>query len=119
MKKVLIVDDDPDILEAVQMILDSEGYDTNVTLDGHEAFTKAKHYNPDLIVLDYLLSGIDGGEICKKLKSNKETQNIPVVMISAHPPAKEIAIQSGAVGFIPKPFSLDFLLEEINKHVQN
>jgi DNA-binding response OmpR family regulator len=65
MKKVLVIDDDPDILEAVQLVLESGGFDSQASTKGEETYTKVHSYQPDLIILDVLLSGNDGRTICK------------------------------------------------------
>jgi DNA-binding response OmpR family regulator len=117
MKKVLVIDDDPDILEAVQMILESEGYGSDITTKGDETYKKIDEYKPDLIILDVLLSGNDGRKICQNLKKTDSMKKIPVIMISAHPTAKESTTECGADSFIAKPFSVDELIVEVKKYI--
>lgn len=117
MIKILVVDDDPDILEAIQLILSTGGYDSATTTKGEETYERVKEYEPDIIILDVLLSGNDGRTICQNLKRMKETTHIPVIMISAHPTAKESVKKCGADGFVAKPFSVSELLDEINKFI--
>ena len=117
MKKVLVIDDDPDILDAVQMTLMTGGYDSDITTKGDETYKKIQDYKPDLIILDVLLSGNDGRAICKNLKRNKKTKNIPIIMISAHPTAKDSTKECGADSFIAKPFSIVELLAEVKKYI--
>jgi DNA-binding response OmpR family regulator len=117
MKKVLVIDDDRDILEAVQMILDSGGYDSDVTTKGDETYIKIDTYQPDLIILDVLLSGNDGRTICKNLKSDAATKKIPIIMISAHPTAKDSTKECGADSFVAKPFSVVELLAEVKNYI--
>lgn len=114
-RKILIVDDEADILEFLQIILEEEGYTVTTTDKGEYV---EKLYNgslPDLILLDVLLSGKDGREIVKELKRQKDTQHIPVIMFSAHPSAEQTARISGADDFISKPFDIDVLLARIAK----
>ena len=118
MKKVLVIDDDPDILEAVQMVLSSDGYESEGTTKGEETFEYVQNHKPDLIILDVLLSGNDGRNICKALKQDKSTQHIPVIMISAHPTARESTKECGADSFISKPFSVSGLLAEVGKFIE-
>ena len=118
MKKVLVIDDDPDILDAVQMTLDSGGYDSDVTTKGDETYEKIVGYKPDLIILDVLLSGNDGRRICKNLKADTSTKRIPIIMISAHPTAKDSVKQCGADSFVAKPFSIAELLAEVKKYIE-
>jgi DNA-binding response OmpR family regulator len=115
MKKVLVVDDDPDILDAIQMILLSSGFDPVTTTNGEEVYQKINEHKPDVIILDVLLSGHDGRAICRNLKTDMQTENIPVLMISAHPSAKDSVKACGAEAFLAKPFSIGDLIKDINK----
>lgn len=116
MKKVLVIDDDPDILEAVQLVLTSGGYESDITTKGDETYQKISDYQPDVIILDVLLSGNDGRHICKNLKSDPKTKDIPIIMMSAHPTAKDSVKECGADSFVAKPFSVTGLLGEVEKH---
>lgn len=117
-KKVLIVDDDKGILDAISLILEDEGYTPSSISDGNKVLKKLQQFKPDIILLDVLLSGSDGRDICKQLKSDPQTKNIPVVMISAHPTAKLSIKQYGADGFLAKPFEAAELLKAIEKHTK-
>jgi DNA-binding response OmpR family regulator len=116
-KRVLIVDDDSAILEAMQMMLEMEGYEVMITLNGEEL---DKYFNkkPDLILLDIWMSGIDGRDICKNLKATPATRNIPVIMISASREVEQSAKESGADDFIAKPFQMNELLSVISAHIK-
>ena len=116
-KRLLVVDDEPDILEFLQVILEDEGY-TVVTSDKGEYLEQLHNGGlPHLILVDVLLSGKDGREIVKYLKSQEETKHIPVIMFSAHPSAEETARQAGAEDFLAKPFDIDVLLAKIAKYL--
>lgn len=115
MGKILVVDDDESILDAISLILEEDGYQVTTTAKGQEVFKKVKDERPELILLDVLLSGMDGREICKTLKTDPKTKNIPIVMISAHPTASKSAKASGADHFLPKPFGMEELLTTVNK----
>src|SRR5258708_11301154 len=111
MQQILVVDDDPDILDALQCVLEDAGYSVITCKDGVYAEELAGEANlPKLIILDVLLSGRDGREICRKLKTNERTKRIPIVMISAQPSAQKSVLASGANTFIPKPFDITNLL---------
>lgn len=114
MKKILVVDDDSSILEALKIGIESEGHDVLAISEGDEAYSSASEYKPDLILMDLLLSGRDGQDIIKELRSKKETKNIPIVMLSAHPSADKSAIKSGADAFLAKPFEFEELIKTIN-----
>lgn len=115
-KKVLIIDDDPTILEAIKLTLELEDYETQIVSDSEKIMETTKTYMPAVILLDILLSGNDGCSIAKKLKEETETKNIPIIMISAHPSAKVMAKLAGADDFIAKPFDIDDLLNIVKKH---
>lgn len=115
--KILVVDDDEGILDAISLILEDEGYLVNIISNGNSAIKKVAVYKPDLILLDVLLSGVDGREISKNLKADTQTKQIPIIMISAHPGAKETLKQYGADAFLSKPFGADDLLKMIKKYL--
>ncbi|MBV9021197.1 MAG: response regulator [Chloroflexi bacterium] len=115
-KRLLVVDDEQDILEFLQVILEEEGYSV-VTTDKGEYLEKLKNGGlPHLILLDVLLSGKDGREIAKQLKSREDTKHIPIIMFSAHPSAEETARRAGADDFLAKPFDIDVLLDKIARY---
>lgn len=118
MSRILIVDDDESILDAVSLILEESGFDVDTTFKGEETYAKISQFNPNLILLDVLMSGSDGRQICQKLKQQQETKKIPIIMISAHPTAKEGAVQCGANDFLAKPFDTDVLITKINHLLQ-
>jgi DNA-binding response OmpR family regulator len=117
-KKILVVDDDPDILDAFQFMLEDAGYEVKTTEKGEyaENLRDTNGGLPDVIILDVLLSGKDGRLICQKLKSQEETKHIPIIMISAHPNAKQSVSAVGADDFMAKPFDMDELLVTIAKY---
>lgn len=115
-KRILVVDDDEGILEALKVMLEIEGYnvETSQTADRLRRLDDANP--PQLILLDVLLSGEDGRELCKVLKRDNRTKDIPVIMISAHPTARSGALASGAEDFISKPFEMDQMLEKVAQY---
>ena len=116
-KKILVVDDEPDILEFLQDLLEGEGYTVAIT-DKAEYVQKLRAGGlPDLILIDVLLSGKYGRTIVKQLKSQEATRHVPVIMFSAHPSAEESVRVAGADDFVAKPFELDEVLAKIAKHV--
>lgn len=115
MKKVMLVDDDPGILDAVSIMLEYEGYDVRSIANGAELMTMEVDL-PDVILLDIWMSGIDGRDICKHLKRNKSTSNVPIVLISASKDIEISAMNSGADDFLAKPFEMHDLIGKIEKH---
>jgi DNA-binding response OmpR family regulator len=116
-KKILVVDDEPDILEFLQELLEEEGY--TVAITDKAEYVEKLHAGglPDLILIDVLLAGKDGRKIVKHLKSQEATRHVPVIMFSAHPSADETVRLAGADDFVAKPFELDEVLAKIAKHV--
>jgi DNA-binding response OmpR family regulator len=124
MDRVLIVDDDPDILEIVKEILAKEGYAVMVAKDGQEALNLALANNPDLIVTDCIMPVMDGIQLCQALQKDNKTKSIPVIMITAYPSEKELGLRVGAVDFLTKPIEKIDLLTRIKcalkvRHIEN
>ncbi|MEO5650503.1 MAG: response regulator [Ginsengibacter sp.] len=117
MKKVLVVDDNSDILWVVEIILKRYGFDVISTLKGEEVMSKTRMYNPQLILLDVFLSGIDGIEVCNTLKSTPETKDIPVIMFSAHTNLQDVMKFCKADDFVAKPFDSNELVKKINYQI--
>jgi two-component system, OmpR family, phosphate regulon response regulator PhoB len=119
MHQILVVDDDSDILDAMRFVLEDAGYIVKTTPTGEDVEERLTAINlPDLIILDVLLSGRDGREICRKLKLNTKTKHIPIIMISAHPAIKKSVLEAGADAFIPKPFDITHLLQKVKELIE-
>ena len=114
-KKILVVDDEDDILHFLELVLREKGYDVATASGGHEALTKAQIEQPNLILLDIMMPQMDGWEVLKLLRVDEETADIPVAMLSARTEAKDrvLGLQEGAIDYICKPFSLQDLLAKI------
>lgn len=112
--RITVADDDTGILDAVGMMLEMEGYQVNATLNGKNIISD-EEVLPDIYVLDIWMSGSDGREICKRLKSQERTKNIPVILVSASNNLKTSAEIAGADDFLAKPFDIDTLLDKIKK----
>ena len=113
MSKILVVDDDTDILSVMEILLTMKGFEVEVTTKGENTFPKIASFKPDLILLDVLISGYDGRTICRELKASQETSHIPVIMFSAHPGAAASIADYGADDFIAKPFDVINLLQKV------
>jgi len=112
---ILMVDDDPAILDSLRFLFEDEGYRVQTSEKGEyaESLRDENGGLPDLIVLDVLLSGKDGRTICRKLKSQDQTRHIPIVMISAYPDAERSTQEVGADAFVAKPFAIDQVLTTV------
>jgi CheY-like chemotaxis protein len=112
--KIFVADDDSDILEILQLMLRTRGYQVIVSNTGSELFDYRPDELPDLVLLDIWMSGINGRDICARLKDNEKTRDIPVLFISANSNIQAIAKECGAEGFIAKPFDMEMLLNKVN-----
>ena len=115
--KILVVDDEIYIVHILDFSLGMEGYEVITALDGEQALEKVKAEKPDLIVLDIMMPKLDGYEVCKYIKSNSATQNIPVILLSAkgRNVDQKMGFDVGADDYITKPFSPRKLVERINQ----
>ncbi len=114
-ESILAVDDEEDILELLRYNLEREGYRVTAAASGEEAVRLAKAIMPDLILLDLLLPGIDGLEVCRRLKGEARTQPIPIIMLTAKGEEADIVagLELGAEDYVTKPFSPRVLLARI------
>ena len=115
-KKILVTDDDEGVQEIFKLIFEKEGYEVEVLGEANKIFEN--EYNiPDLFLLDRQLSGCDGLNVCKFLKSQASTKNIPVIIVSASPDTSKLALQAGANDFIEKPFEKKSLLNIVSRWI--
>jgi two-component system, OmpR family, alkaline phosphatase synthesis response regulator PhoP len=116
-EKILIVDDEEDVLELLRYNLDKNGYKVESADSGEEAVSKTRGLLPDLVVLDLMLPGIDGLEVCRILKGDAKTRHIPVVMLTAKGEESDIVtgLELGADDYVTKPFSPRVLIARIKK----
>jgi DNA-binding response OmpR family regulator len=116
MRRILAVDDDRDILEVLQFILEDSGYKVDTLSDGSHLMDTIRDKHPDLILLDIMLGNMDGRELCKEVKRQAATHNIPVIMISAsHNASGFLNHENGPDDFIEKPFDINMLLDSIKR----
>ncbi len=118
-KTILVVDDEPFIVETVKFSLEQAGFECLVAYDGVQAIEKARNEEPDLILLDIVLPKLDGYKVCQVLKHDERYRHIPIIMLTARNQEKEkkIAMVMGADEFITKPFDSDELIESITRHL--
>lgn len=105
--QILVVDDEEDLLELVSYTFSREGYQIKTAANGEDALTQVGAEHPDLIILDLMLPGIDGLEVCRRLKRDDQTENIPIIMLTAKGEEADIVtgLELGADDYITKPFS--------------
>jgi DNA-binding response OmpR family regulator len=115
-KRILIADDDPAILDCLQIILEDADYTVEISSNG-DTIPKVHRFHPDLILLDVWMSGEDGRNICRKLKSQTGTRDIPIIMISATSYIEDSTKEAGAEDFLPKPFHMNDLLNKVEQYI--
>jgi len=121
-KKILLVDDDADFVEAIKIILENKSYDVSVAHDGKEGLKKVETEKPNLIILDVMMPEMDGYEVCAKLKADPQYEHIPILLLTAVGEAitttkytREMGMKMEADDYIPKPVELMELVERVEK----
>lgn len=114
-RKILLIEDDDAIVEVLVYNLERDGYKVQVAADGRQGLVEAQHGLPDLILLDLMLPGIDGIEVCRELRAEKATRAIPILMLTAKSEEADqlIGFSVGADDYVTKPFSVRVLLQRI------
>jgi two-component system, OmpR family, alkaline phosphatase synthesis response regulator PhoP len=109
MKKILIIEDEKNIVVSLKMFFEYMGFEVFTSNSGSDGLYLAQNKHPDLILLDLVLPKIDGFNVCKLLKNDEKTKNIPIIIISARTSKEDIdkGVSSGANNYITKPFSID------------
>ncbi len=120
MKKILIVDDEQDIVESLKFVLETADYTCYCAYNGEDGLKLAKELMPDLIILDVMMPKINGYKISRLLKYDKKYQNIPILMITARSQEEDklIGEETGADEYITKPFELDAVVEKVNQYLK-
>ena len=116
-KRILVVDDDPTSLKLLDLVLNKEGYQVTTASNGLEALRKARLESPDLLILDVMLPGFDGFEICHRLRTEPATATMPIMMLSSKQQKsdQDAASKVGANAFLPKPVDRKALLTKVTE----
>lgn len=119
--RILLVDDEPDLVKLVSKRLENEGYEVLVAMDGQAALQKAQTEKPDLIILDLMLPKLDGYKVCAMLKHDARFQKIPILVFTARAQEQDerIGLECGADAYLRKPFNGQELLDKIKILVDN
>lgn len=116
MPRILIVDDDADLLEITAIMLSRNGFQVETAISSEEAYTKIESFAPQVILLDVFLSGVDGLATCQKIKQQPASSEIPIIIFSGYPRASEsIIFDYGADDFISKPFEVPELIQKLHR----
>jgi CheY-like chemotaxis protein len=114
LKKILVLDDNEDILEIVHEVLSYAQYEVKSVSESDEFLELMEEFNPDLVLLDFRISGANGGEICRQIKSHPKFNNVPVIIFSAYINHQDEILAYGCDAVINKPFDLFELTDKIN-----
>ncbi|MGC8867079.1 MAG: response regulator [Elusimicrobiales bacterium] len=118
MAKIMIVDDDPEVLNLLQYTLESMGHSIKVCDNGRDVIDSLKEFMPDLMILDVMLPGIDGYSIATTLSQDEQLSKLPIIIISALEPSRSLFGKfNQVIAFLTKPFSTDELLEAVTNAV--
>lgn len=118
-KKILVVDDEVDLVEVIRFALEKEDFTVLVSHDGEDALEQARNESPDLIILDVMLPKLDGYKICRLLKFDERYKHIPILMLTAKTQEKDktLGMETGADDYITKPFEIDKLMKKIKSYM--
>lgn len=116
-KRILIVDDEEDIISMLKVRFEAGNYEILTASDGQEGLNKARQERPDLIILDLMLPKIDGHKVCRMLKFDESYKNIPIIMFTAKVDEKDrdISLQTKADAYISKPFEIKMLMDKVSE----
>ena len=118
-KKILVVDDEADLVETIRFPLEMEGFNVLVSYNGEDALNQARKEKPDLILLDLMLPKLDGYKVCRLLKFDERYKHIPILMLTAKTQEKDklIGKETGADEYITKPFDIDELIKKVKGYL--
>jgi DNA-binding response OmpR family regulator len=120
-KEILIVEDEPGVAVAIQFLMEQQGHNVLIAERGEDALDLVYKYKPDLVLLDIMLPGISGWEVCEIIRLNPDYRNVKIVFLTARNTEVEIAkgLALGADAYITKPFSNNRLIAKVNKLLEN
>jgi CheY-like chemotaxis protein len=115
---ILVVEDDPQVARLISLVLQRNGYTSQVVADGDSALNKARETKPSMIFADLTIKGMGGEQLCSALKANPDTKNIPYVVVSGDRDIAEKARVCGADDYMGKPFEFEDLIRLVNKYAR-
>jgi len=116
--KILLIDDDPDLVELVKSRLEAEEYEVITASDGSAGLEKSITESPDLIILDIMMPNMDGYTFVKEIKANPSIKHIPIVVLTAKDKMRDLFELEGVKAYITKPFKAEEFLEEVKRHLK-
>lgn len=120
-KKLLLIDDNIQTIEMLQIILEDEGYEVITAYVGEDGLKKTAEEKPDLVILDVMLPGMNGYQVCEKIKNNPDTKDIPVIMLTGRDTGNDFdkAMEKKADWYVVKPYNIEHLLGVMKKLIKN
>lgn len=115
---ILVVEDDPQVARLISLVLQRNGFDSDIVADGQSALSRAREVKPVLIFADLTIKGMGGDALCSALKSNPDTKNIPYIVVSGDRDIAEKARTCGADDYMGKPFEFDDLIRLVHKYAR-
>ncbi len=121
MARILVVDDEPDIVETIRFVLESRGHKVIEARDGMEALDRARNMSPDIIFLDVMMPKLDGYKVCRMLKFDSQYRNIPIILLTARAGSRDISMgeEVGADEYLTKPFDIEKVVSLVEKLAGN
>lgn len=117
--KIIVCDDDQGILDVLELMLESEGFEVITEIDSVKLISKIKEYSPHLLLLDLWMPTITGDQILRQIRNDEKMKHLPVIVLSASVHGDDIASDAGANAFVPKPFDMNDLIGKINFYLTN
>ncbi len=117
--KIMICDDDQGILDVLEMLLEPEGFEVAKEIDSTLLYDRVRTEKPDLLLLDLWMPILSGYDLIKKIRSDREVKNLPIIVLSASRNEKDIALETGANQFMAKPFDIEEIILLVNESLKN
>ncbi|MCO5214620.1 MAG: response regulator [Thermomicrobiales bacterium] len=111
--RILVVEDQEDVAQLIDVVLEGEGYTVAIAKDGANGLMLSREWNPDLILMDIMLPGVDGGTLISRLRREPETRDLPIIAMSASRTLRDRSNELEADALLPKPFNIDALLVQV------
>ncbi|SDE96714.1 two-component system, NtrC family, nitrogen regulation response regulator NtrX/two-component system, sensor histidine kinase ChiS [Mucilaginibacter pineti] len=118
MGKILVCDDEQEILDITQLILEDSGHDVTAIINSNEVVSHIENQQPDILLIDLWMPGLSGDQVITQLRTNINIINLPIIVISASKDGRAVAFAAGADDFLEKPYDMDALLIMVAKHLE-
>ncbi|RYY38021.1 MAG: response regulator [Sphingobacteriaceae bacterium] len=117
MGKILVCDDEQEILDITKLILEDSGYEVTALINSNEVISYIEKQQPDILLIDLWMPGMSGDQVIEQLRTNANITDLPIIVISASKDGRQVAFAAGADDFLDKPYDIDTLLAKVEKHL--